>query len=159
LSFIIIIIITIIINAYLFSNERKRRGLDFAKWGSGENLGGVGRGETVIRIKCIKENLFSIFFLNVSSFSYIPKVKEHATEIWPETLSSGIHCRRASENTCDRGGLRFGERAGLPRKKGLVELEPRFQCTSGQADSKLPAEVSTLVSSAPLQMLPAVKVY
>lgn len=43
---------------HLFSNERKRNGVDFGGLGGGEDLRNVVRRESIIRIHCIK--LFSI---------------------------------------------------------------------------------------------------
>jgi hypothetical protein len=39
---------------WLFSKEKKKEHLELDKYGSGENPGGDGEGETMIRIYCMK---------------------------------------------------------------------------------------------------------
>jgi hypothetical protein len=40
----------------------KRKGMDLSGRGGGEDLGGVGRDETLIRIYCVKKIYFQFFF-------------------------------------------------------------------------------------------------
>lgn len=44
--------------AYLFSKEREKKNMELSRYRSGEDLGGVEGGKTMIRIYCMKK--FSI---------------------------------------------------------------------------------------------------
>ena len=54
-------LVTIIAGGLLHSSVREReiQSMDLGKWGSGEDLRGVGKGEIIIRIYCTKK--ISIF--------------------------------------------------------------------------------------------------
>lgn len=44
----------------LFSNEKAGKDVALETWGGIEGLESVGRGATIFRIYCMKENLFAI---------------------------------------------------------------------------------------------------
>lgn len=61
---------------FFFSRETERKVIELSGWWSRKDLGGVGRGENMIRIYCIK--LFSIKLYILNYFE-----KKGSQEIWP----------------------------------------------------------------------------